>query len=164
MAESRTGCEGRCEKEFRERLEAAMARRDGDPAGLIPLLQEVQREFGYLPEEGMKEVARRLRIPETRVYGVATFYSQFTMRPRGENVITVCCGTACHVRGGDKIISDISRRLGIKPGETTPDGKITLEKAACFGSCALAPVVIVNEKVHGQQTPRISEKIMEDIG
>ncbi|MFP4067493.1 MAG: NAD(P)H-dependent oxidoreductase subunit E [Spirochaetaceae bacterium] len=143
-----------CARDFRERLDAVLARHRPDPTRLIPLLQDVQREFDYLPEEAMRGVARHLRIAETRVYGVVTFYAQFTLTPRGENVITVCNGTACHVRGGDKILDDLSRTLGVKPGETTPNGKHTLESAACFGSCALAPVVIVNGTVHGSQSPR----------
>jgi NADH:ubiquinone oxidoreductase subunit E len=148
--------------DFRTRLAAVLARHQPAPPRLIPLLQDVQREFDYLPEEAMREVARHLGIAETRVYGVATFYSQFSLTPRGENVITVCNGTACHVRGGEKILDDLSRTLGTRPGETTPDAKYTLESAACFGSCALAPVVIVNGRVYGSQSPRSAGRLVEE--
>ncbi|CAG35413.1 NADH-quinone oxidoreductase subunit NuoE [Desulfotalea psychrophila] len=121
---------------------------------LIPILQNVQHKFGYLPEDAMREVADFLRIPESRVYGVATFYEQFRFTPVGKTKVTVCRGTACHVRGAQKIIASVEKRLGIKEGETTEDGEYTLETAACIGCCALAPCVMINEEVEANLTPK----------
>ena len=122
------------------------------PQYLIPILQFVQGEAGYLTPEALHEVARYLRIPESTVFGVATFYAQFHFTPRGRNKVTVCRGTACHVRGSAVLVRELEQRLGIKPGETTPDQGFTLETVACFGACALAPVVVLNEQVLRQQT------------
>ena len=133
----------------------------GDRAELIPILQKVQGRFGYLPAEAMVEVAKFLRMPESDVYGVATFYAQFKLTPIGRNTIKICRGTACHVRGADRILSDLERRLGIKPGETTPDQEYTLETVACFGSCALAPVVVLNNTVYGRVTTEKAEGILD---
>lgn len=121
---------------------------------LIPILQEVQRHHGYLSEEAMQQVARFLRIPESSVFGVATFYEQFRFTPVGKKKITVCRGTACHVRGAQEIISTIENRLGIKEGETTDDGEYTLETAACIGCCALAPCIMINDDVEANLTPK----------
>ena len=120
---------------------------------LIPILQDVQKKFGYLPEDGMKIVARFLRIPESSVYGVATFYEQFRFTPVGKTKITVCRGTACHVRGAQELITSIENRLDIEEGETTEDGEYTLETAACIGCCALAPCAVVGEEVEANLTP-----------
>lgn len=120
---------------------------------LIPILQDVQKEFGYLPEDAMKNVARFLRIPESSVYGVATFYEQFRFTPVGKTKITVCRGTACHVRGAQELITSIENRLEIEEGETTEDGEYTLETAACIGCCALAPCAMIGEEVEANLTP-----------
>jgi len=119
---------------------------------LIPILQQVQQAFGYLPEPIMKKIAKFLQLPESTVFGVGTFYAQFKLVPSGRNIIRVCRGTACHVRGGARILREVEKHLGIKPGETTPDLKYSLETVACFGACALAPVMVVNNKVHGRMT------------
>ncbi len=133
------------------------------PGDLIPVLQSVQARLGYLPPATFAKVARHLNTPESAVYGVATFYAQFHLTPQGRHKIKVCCGTACHVRGSGKIMSAVEKRLGIGAGETTSDLAFSLERVACFGSCALAPVVVVDEKVHGRMTPKKMLKAMEDI-
>jgi len=132
----------------------------GEKSELIPILQGIQREFGYLPEEAMSHVAEFIGEEESRVFGVATFYAQFKLVPTGRNVIKVCRGTGCHVRGAPQILSELEKRLGIKAGETTPDLEYTLETVACFGSCALAPVVVVNDKVSGRMTVSKVKKLV----
>ena len=128
---------------------------------LIPILQETQEELGYLPEGAMSEISKFLGIAESVTFGVATFYAQFKFAPTGRKIVKVCRGTACHVRGGARILSEIERRLGIKPGETTKDLEYSLETIACFGSCALAPVVVVSDNVYGRMTP---SKVAEILG
>lgn len=133
----------------------------GERGELIPLLQEVQRRFGYLPEEAMKLISRFVDVPECTVYGVGTFYAQFKLVPTGRNVVRVCRGTACHVKGGARILKEAQRRLGIKPGESTPDLKYALETVACIGACALAPTMVVNSDTHGQMTTGKVAEIIE---
>ncbi len=120
---------------------------------VIPVLQEVQDHFGYLPRPAMEQVSLRMRIPLSRLYGVATFYAQFKMKPRGRYIIRVCKGTACHIQGSPKIAERIEETLGIQSGETTDDLRFTLEEVACIGACALAPVIMVNDDPHGRLTP-----------
>ncbi len=121
---------------------------------IIPLLQDIQDIFGYIPEDAVDLISKRLDIPESKLYGVTTFYAQFHLRPRGENIITACCGTACHVKGSERIINSIRTALGLGSGEdTTRDQKFTLEKVACIGTCSMAPVVVINKDVYGGITP-----------
>ncbi|NLI93846.1 MAG: NADH-quinone oxidoreductase subunit NuoE [Peptococcaceae bacterium] len=133
----------------------------GEAGSLIPVLQEAQDIYGYLPEETMKMVAKEMKIPVAEVFGVATFYSQFRFTPTGRNVIRVCMGTACHVRGGLKVLKALERELDIKAGETTGDGKFTLETVACIGACGLAPVISINNKVFGNLTSEMVPGILE---
>jgi NADH:ubiquinone oxidoreductase subunit E len=128
---------------------------------VISLLQEIQEEFGHIPEESVVWFSKKLEIPESRFFGVATFYSQFHLKPRGKNIITACCGTACHVKGAERLMSAAARELNLSgEQETTDDGEITLEKVACLGTCSMAPVVVINKKMHGQMTP---EKLKKEI-
>lgn len=120
---------------------------------LIPILQEVQNEYGYLPEDVLKEISVQLDLSFSQVYGVVTFYSQFHLEPRGENIIKVCTGTACHVRGGSEVLKAIEEELGVESGGTTDDLKYTLETVACIGACGLAPVIMINDDTHGRLTP-----------
>ncbi len=129
---------------------------------LIPILQDVQDAMDYLSPEALEAVARYLDLSENDVYGVATFYTQFRFHPPGKHRLKVCLGTACHVRGSGLILEGVSRRLGIVPGETTEDGNLSLERVACFGSCALAPVVVLDDKVYGRMTTRKTQKIIEE--
>ncbi len=136
----------------RKRLEAILARYKGVRSELIPLLQDAQAEFGYLPKDIMGEIADFLRLPASTVFGVSTFYAQFKFVPMGKKVIQVCRGTACHVRGADKIVQEFERQLCIKEGETTSDLEYTLETVACVGACALAPTLMINREVQGKMT------------
>ena len=145
---------------IKEQMAEITASYQGERGELIPILQKVQGRFGYLPVEAMVEVAKFLHMPESDVYGVATFYAQFKLTPIGRNTIKVCRGTACHVRGVGRILSELERRLGTEPGETTPDQEYTLETVACFGSCALAPVVVLNNTVYGRVTIEKAEQIL----
>jgi len=141
-----------------ERLKTILSSYKGKEDELIPILQKVQEEFGYLPEESMHAVSRFTHVPESRVYAVATFYAQFRFTPIGKNHIMVCRGTACHVRGAPRILEAVEKQLGIKEGETTPDMEYSLETVACIGACGLAPIMVVNKDTYGRLTmKRISE-------
>ena len=132
----------------------------GERSNLIPILQEIQQRLGYLPEAGLKQIARYVDVPESTVFGIATFYAQFKLVPTGRNIIKVCRGTGCYVRGAPLILETLENKLGIKAGETTPDLEYTLETVACFGSCALAPVVVFNDRVYGRMTVDKVKKIL----
>jgi len=126
---------------------------------LISILQDVQTEYHYLPEEALREVARMLDLPLIQVYGVATFFKAFSLQPRGEHLVHVCLGTACHVRGANSVLDEVKRRLRVEPGQTTDDMQYTLETVNCLGACALGPIVVVDGEYHGQITPRQVKKI-----
>lgn len=138
---------------IRNEVEAVLQRYGVERENLIPILQEVQNRLGYLPKEAMQQIAENMKIPEIDVYGVGTFYNQFRLNPPGKHQIKVCMGTACHMMGGHIILDSFERRLNIKEGETTPDREFGLERVACVGCCALAPVVVVDEKVEGKVSP-----------
>jgi NADH-quinone oxidoreductase subunit E len=127
---------------------------------LIPMLQRIQEKYSYLAPEAIKAVAGHLGLAVCDVYGVATFYNQFRFHPPGRHPIKVCLGTACHVRGGDIILENFERKLGISDGQTTPDREFSVERVACVGCCALAPVAIVDEKVQGRMAPSKVEGII----
>lgn len=127
---------------------------------LIPVLQEAQSIYGYLPKEVMQKIAKELRMPFSKIFGVATFYAQFHLKPRGRNIVRVCQGTACHVRGGAKIFGSVKEHLGVENGGTTPDLRYTLETVACIGACGLAPAVMVNDDTHGRLTTEKIEKVL----
>ena len=129
------------------------------PRNLIAVLQRTQDLYGYLPMAALDEIAATMRVAQARVYGVATFYSQFRLKPQGEHVIRVCNGTACNVKGGDGLLDEFVAVLGIRPGETTEDGKVSLEQVACVGACGVAPAVVVDGEVHGRMTPKAVRKL-----
>lgn len=133
----------------------------GEAGALIPILQETQEIFGYLPKNLIGTIAEKMKIPVAEVYGVATFYSQFRFTPVGRNLIRVCMGTACHVRGGPKILKAIEQELQIRAGQTTGDGNISLETVACMGACGLAPVISINKQVYGNLTAEMIPGILE---
>ena len=137
-----------------ESFDTILSSYEGKAAELIPLLQRVQQEFGYLPEQAMRKVAKFTHVPESRIYAVASFFAQFRFTPMGKNMVMVCRGTACHVRGAQRILEEVEQRLGIKAGETTEDLEYTLETAACIGCCALAPCVMINDDVGAKLTPK----------
>ncbi len=129
-----------------------------DPENLIMILQAIQREYNYLPKAALTYLSTMIGIPLSRLYGVATFYSSFSLEPRGRNIISVCLGTACHVRGGERVHERIIETLGIHDGQTTEDKRFTLESVRCIGCCSLGPVVKINEDTHGRiETDKVTE-------
>ena len=147
-------------KEMFDELEEFIASKNYDSAELIAILNRAQAIFGYLPMNVQTFIADKLKINVSKVYGVVTFYSFFTMVPKGENVINICLGTACFVRGSDKILTKVEEILRIKNGETTPDGKFSLTTLRCVGACGLAPVMQINDKTYGNITPDDVENIL----
>jgi len=135
-----------------------------NPHHLIHILQEMQEEYSYLPEEIMTYVSTALGIPPSSVYGVATFYSHFTLEPKGKYLIRICDGTACHVKKSEDILKALEKKLGLgKNKKTTDDGLFTLETVACLGACSLAPAVVINGEVHGLMTPDKTMEIINEI-
>ena len=132
------------------KVDAIVDRNGVDPATLIAVLQDVQEEYSYLPKDALTRVAHKLKVPLSRVYSVANFYKAFSLKPRGRHLIQVCLGTACHVRGGDKILEKLARDLDVEAGDTTADGRFTLEAVHCLGCCSLAPAMVVDEVAYGR--------------
>ncbi len=135
-----------------------------EKSSLIAVLQDIQEICHWLPPEALRLVSEELSIPLIDVYGVATFYRAFSLTPRGEHVVTVCLGTACHVRGAPLVMDRVKSKLRVEPGCTTPDGEFTLESVNCLGACALAPIVVVDGKYHGQTTVKTADQIIEQYG
>lgn len=132
-----------------------------EAGGLIPILQEVQGTYGYLPEEILTYVSERSKVPLSKIYGIVTFYAQFSLVPRGRNTIKICLGTACHVKGAKRVLAKLEEALGIKVGGTSSDSKFTLEIVRCLGTCFLAPVMMINRDYFGKLTPDKVGKILE---
>jgi NADH-quinone oxidoreductase subunit E len=136
---------------------------EGKREELIPMLQKVQAALGYLPEKALLEIARWSKLPPAAVFGAATFYTQFRFHPTGKHTLRICRGTACHVKGSDRILNDIESFLDIGPGETSQDHTFTLETVACFGSCALAPVVLIDSAVKGRMSASKTREVIQKI-
>jgi NADH-quinone oxidoreductase subunit E len=147
---------------FKDKISPILSRFRSDRDQLIPILEAVQDSFGYLSKESMAEISRYTRVPESNIYGVATFYALFRFTPRGKKMVSVCRGTACHVRGGARILEEVEKQLAIKAGETRADMEYSLETISCFGSCALAPVMVINKTVYGRMTPARVGQILGD--
>lgn len=147
--------------EQEERLRAVIAEHKDDPGALMPILQKAQDIYGYLPIEVQTIIANEMDIPLEKVYGVVTFYAQFTINPKGKYKISVCLGTACYVKGSGDIYEKLKEKLGIDGGGITPDGKFSLDACRCIGACGLAPVLTVNEDVYGRLTVDDVDKILE---
>ncbi|MFH1646856.1 MAG: NADH-quinone oxidoreductase subunit NuoE [Chloroflexota bacterium] len=147
--------------DVQDKLKEVFSHFHGDQQELIPLLQETQASFRYLPAAAMREIARFLHMPEATVYGVSTFYAQFKLTPLGKKIVRVCRGTACHVRGASKVLSETEKLIGVKAGETTPDLEYTLETVACIGACALAPIMTIDSETYGKMT---TKKVAEVLG
>jgi len=130
--------------------------------GLIPVLHEIQDTYGYLPEDVLKIVSKELDIPMAEIFGVASFYSYFSLEPKGEHIIRVCLGTACYVKGAQGLIDRLCKELNVEVGKTTEDGKFTLEATRCLGACGLAPVMVIGEKVYGRITPEDIPNILKE--
>ena len=135
---------------------------NGNRDSLISILQDIQSEYHYLPEDALRAVASQLDLPLIQVCGVATFFKAFSLKPRGEHMVSVCLGTACHVRGAPAVLDEVERQLGIKAGETTEDMRYSLETVNCLGACALGPIVVVDGKYHGQMSPGKVKKILRE--
>lgn len=133
----------------------------GKPDELIPLLQAIQRKFGYISKDSVRQAAGFLKVSENTIYGVASFYSQFRFQPPGKNTVRVCQGTACHVQGGQQLSDEVEKRLGIRAGETTPDGSFDFQEVACLGCCAQASVVEINGRIYGKMTPDQLEQVLD---
>jgi NADH-quinone oxidoreductase subunit E len=144
----------------RELVTQIVERYEGDPGMLIPMMQDLQAEYGYLPAEQLRAVAEELKVPLTRVYGVAMFYSSFRLAPKGAHEVTLCMGTVCHLKGAPRISEAICQEYGIEPGDTTPDRLFTLQGVNCVGACALAPVMIVDGKYYDGVTPESALEIL----
>jgi NADH-quinone oxidoreductase subunit E len=129
----------------------------------LAILQDIQREYNFLPREALEQTAKRLGVPEGEIYHMATFFTSFSLHPKGKYVCQVCLGTACHVMGGARILESLERELGIKAGETTPDGRFSLEAVRCLGACALGPVVVINEEPYAHTTPDRAIKLVRRI-
>jgi NADH-quinone oxidoreductase subunit E len=152
-----------------EKVNAIIEQHGTESSALIPILQEVQEEYRYLPEEILTYVATAMGISPATVYGVATFYAQFSLEPKGKYVIKLCDGTACHVRGSNPVKEAVRKRIGLKNDQTTTsDLRFTVETVSCLGACGLAPVVMINDQIYGQMTPEginiIIDKILEEEG
>jgi len=148
---------------LQERLSQVLAPYRGQKGATIPVLQKAQAELGYLPEEAISEIANILGLSQNEVYGVASFYAQFRFERQGEHTVKCCQGTACYVQGARKIIEAVEQELDLTPGKTTTeDYRFTIEKVACFGSCALAPVIVVDKTVYGRMTPAKARQILAD--
>ncbi len=143
-----------------DKLGSVLAPYRGQRGATIPALQKAQEELGYLSEEAISEIANFLGLSRNEVYGVASFYAQFRFERQGEHLVRVCQGTACHVRGGRRILDVVEQELGIKPGQTTEDYKFSLERVACFGACALAPVMVIDKTVYGKMTTVKARQIL----
>lgn len=146
-------------KDIRDVLNEHEQHRDS----LIPILQGIQKKLGYISEEAVEVISSHLNISENDIYGVATFYTQFRFTRPGDHIVKVCQGTACHVRGCKRIMNVATKYLGISPGETTPDYKFSLDSVACFGSCALSPVVVIDDVVHGRMITQEMKRLLKAI-
>ncbi|MFB3879723.1 MAG: NAD(P)H-dependent oxidoreductase subunit E [Armatimonadota bacterium] len=144
-------------------LQEVLEGRRSQPQQLIEVLQDVQDLYGYLPQESMREVSAELGVPLIEVFRVATFYKAFSLTPRGRHLLTVCSGTACHVRGSARIVDQVAGELGAGPGNTTDDGMFTVESVNCLGACALGPVVVLDGVYHSQMTPRRLRRLIESV-
>jgi NADH-quinone oxidoreductase subunit E len=145
-------------RQLKEKVGQVLEKYQRDKSALIDILHDTQSDIGYLPREALEEIHAGLDVPLSRIYSVATFFKAFSLKPRGRHVINVCMGTACHVRGSDKVLAQMEKALGIKTGGNTKDLRFTLETVNCVGACALGPMVIIGEDYHGEMTP---EKVSE---
>lgn len=144
-------------------LESILEGRRSQPQQLIEVLQDVQENYGYIPEDVMRSVSKHLGVPLMEVYRVANFYKAFFLKPRGKNLITICMGTACHVRGAHLLLDQVLGQLGLAPGATTEDGEFTIERVNCLGACALGPVVVHNGNYHHHITPNKLRKLITSL-
>ena len=148
--------------EIKQKTKQIIKKHKSNKSALIAVLQDIQEANNYLPKEALKTASNMMKVPMSRVYEAATFYTAFSLTPRGKHIVKICKGTACHVRGGARILSELERLLGIKVGEVTPDGKFELNRIACLGCCALEPVVAIDGKFYPRVTPRKLSAILAE--
>ncbi len=141
-------------------VEGIIGKHQGKKTALISILHDIQDRYDYLPDGALRKVAQRLQMDLTNLYGVATFYKSFSLTPKGKHSITLCCGTACHVRGGPKLLREVTQLLKIEPGQTTKDKRFSLQAVNCLGVCAIGPVMLVDEKYYGEMNPVKARKII----
>lgn len=149
--------------EIKQKTKQIIKKHKSNKSALIAVLQDIQEAFNYLPKEALKTASNMMKVPMSRVYEAATFYTAFSLKPRGKHIVKICKGTACHVRGAAILQDRFETTLGIKPGQTTKDGKFSLETVNCVGACALGPVVVINTDYHGQVTINKVDKIIKKI-
>ena len=162
MQEKEVDCNNCMEKKTKQEVENILLNYTKDKSNLIQILNEVQEKFGYIPMQVQEQIAKYLNIEVAEVYGVVTFYSRFTLKPKGKYAISVCMGTACFVKGGEKVLDKVKEKLKIEEGETTGDGKFSIDATRCIGACGLAPVFTINDEVYGKATPEIVDKVIEE--
>ena len=162
MQEKNEKCKNCMEEKTLKELEQILSKYTNDKSNLIQILNEVQEKFGYVPTIAQEEIAKYLGIEVAEVYGVVTFYSRFTLKPKGKYAISVCMGTACFVKGGEQILERVKQKLGIEEGQTTEDGKFSIDATRCIGACGLAPVFTVNEEVYGKATPQKVDEVLKE--
>jgi len=148
---------------MQEDIKAILDRYSRNEAFLVPILQDIQSQFNYLSKQVLLEVAEELGISHSHIFSVATFYKAFSLNPRGKHILSLCLGTACHVRGAPKILEKVERTLGVKPGQTTKDGQCTLETVNCLGACALGPIMVADDEYHGQMTLGKVDKVIGSL-
>ena len=162
MQDNKEKCKNCMEEKTVKELEQILSKYTNDKSNLIQILNEVQEKFGYVPTIVQEEIAKYLGIEVAEVYGVVTFYSRFTLKPKGKYAISVCMGTACFVKGGEQILERVKQKLGIEEGQTTEDGKFSIDATRCIGACGLAPVFTVNEEVYGKATPQKVDEVIKE--
>ena len=156
-------CECNCGENCKdEKMEQILNKYTKDKSNLIQILNEVQESYGYISKKSQLAISEYLNMPMAEIYGVITFYSRFTLKPKGKYNISVCLGTACYVKGSEKVLDRLKEKLGIDVGQTTPDGKFSIEATRCIGACGLAPVFTVNDEVYGNATPELMDKVLEE--
>jgi len=148
-------------KEDKEKIDKLIEKYQTNPGPLISILQDIQSIFGYLPKDILSYLSQKLKVSESKIWGIVTFYAQFYLEPRGKNTVRVCLGTACHVKGAKKVLERLQKILGIQPGETTEDLNFSLETVRCLGTCFLAPVIMVDQDYFGKLTPDRVERIID---
>ena len=163
MQESNEKCKNCMEEKTVKELEKILSGYSNDKSNLIQILNEVQEKFGYVPTIVQEEIAKYLGIEVAEVYGVVTFYSRFTLKPKGKYAISVCMGTACFVKGGEQILERVKQKLGIEEGQTTEDGKFSIDNTRCVGACGLAPVFTVNNEVYGKATVKKLDEVLDAL-
>jgi len=157
--ECKCNCGG---KQRDEKMQEILSKYEKDKSNLIQILNEVQETYGYIPKHAQLNISEHLGLTMAEIYGVITFYSRFTLKPKGKYNVAVCLGTACFVKGSEKVLDKLKEKLGIDVGETTADGKFSIEATRCIGACGLAPVFTVNDEVYGNATPELIDRVIEE--